>query len=108
MVSNGRCTVPFMLAGAVDHHDRWGIQDAMFPLSLFACGDISGSRHRREDCQMSRAVIGRRVGHHPATITREVTSRGCRDGYRPEVAHAGPAARWPDPQMSVGRGEHVA
>ena len=35
----------------------------------------------------SGAVIGRRLGKHPSTITRELASNGGRDGYRPLAAH---------------------
>ena len=35
----------------------------------------------------SGVVIGRRLGRHPSTITRELAANGGRDGYRPLAAH---------------------
>jgi IS30 family transposase len=35
----------------------------------------------------SGAGIARRLGKHPATVTREIASNGGRDGYRPVAAH---------------------
>ena len=35
----------------------------------------------------SGAAIGRRLGMHPSTITRELAANGGRDGYRPLAAH---------------------
>jgi transposase, IS30 family len=35
----------------------------------------------------SGAAIGRRLGKHPSTITRELALNGGRDGYRPLAAH---------------------
>lgn len=55
------------------------------PLSLPEREEISVALI--EDREMSWAQIARRVGRHPTTIAREVTSGGGRRRYRPAVSH---------------------
>ncbi len=54
------------------------------PLSLPEREEIS--RALIEDRLVAWAVIGRRIGRHPTTISREVTEHGGRAGYRPAIA----------------------